>query len=138
MFSPRISQVTRIASSCCGAVRNLNLHEYQSIGLLAKYGVKVQNGAMAQTGLEAKKVAENLLAKNPDADLILKAQIHAGGRGKGYFKKGLKGGVLILKNAFDCQTYADRMIGDVLVTHQTGESGQMCGKVLVNEVCIYY
>ncbi len=80
-----------------GAVRYLNLHEYQSKDLMEKFGVRVQNGAMASTPDEAYNVAKNILKNNPKAELVLKAQIHAGGRGKGHFDTGFKGGVKICK-----------------------------------------
>lgn len=131
--SKKVPSLARIASISCGSVRNLNLHEYQSIGLLRKHGVTVQTGDVATNGQEAKGIAEKILAKNPKAELVVKAQIHAGGRGKGSFKKGLKGGVQIVNNAKDVEKFANQMIGDVLVTHQTGEQGQLCQKVLVNE-----
>lgn len=70
---------------------------------------------------------------DPKAELILKAQIHAGGRGKGHFKGGLKGGVQICKTAEEVRDYAKRMVGDVLVTHQTGPEGALVSKLLVNE-----
>ncbi|RYY35347.1 hypothetical protein EON62_02565 [archaeon] len=82
-----------------GAVRFLNLHEYQSKDLLESYGVQVQKGRMAKDAEEAAKVASWILGENPAAELILKAQIHAGGRGKGVFTNGFKGGVKI------CSTY---------------------------------
>lgn len=80
-----------------GAVRYLNLHEYQSKDLMEKFGVIVQNGRMAATPQAARQVAEEILKRNPKAELIVKAQIHAGGRGKGHFDTGFKGGVKICK-----------------------------------------
>lgn len=123
----------RIVSSACGAVRYLNLHEYQSIGLLRSHGATVQQGTMASNGPEAEAIAREILAKNPAAEIIVKAQIHAGGRGKGVFKNGFKGGVQIVTDAKKVHELADEMIDNVLVTKQTGENGQLCQKVLVNE-----
>jgi succinyl-CoA synthetase beta subunit len=80
-----------------GAVRFLNLHEYQSKDLMEKFGAKVQRGRMAASAAEAEAVAKEILAANPKAELIVKAQIHAGGRGKGHFDSGFKGGVKICK-----------------------------------------
>ena len=124
---------SKIASSTVGGVRNLNLHEYQSIGLLKAHGATVQNGAMAENGDAAKKIADEILSSNSKADLIVKAQIHAGGRGKGHFTNGYKKGVHILKDSNDVKVSTDNMIGNYLVTKQTGEEGQLCQKVLVNE-----
>jgi len=78
-----------------GPRRFLNLHEYQSKDLMEQYGVKVQRGKMAATAAEAGAIARDILRANPKAELILKAQIHAGGRGKGSFDNGFKGGVKI-------------------------------------------
>ena len=71
--------------------RLLHLHEHQSISLLRKAGLQTQNGDIATTPEEARQVAEKLLANAPGCDLIVKAQIHAGGRGKGHFDNGFKG-----------------------------------------------
>lgn len=129
----RAAAAPRVAAGCVGAVRNLNLHEYQSKSLMEKYNVTVQRGAVAASAEEAAKVAQNIKATNPGAELIVKAQIHAGGRGKGHFKGGLKGGVKICNTPEEVKKYASQMIGDVLVTKQTGEAGQPCNAVLVNE-----
>jgi hypothetical protein len=83
------------AAATAGAVRFLNLHEYQSKDLMEAHGVTVQRGKMASTPAEAAAVAAEILKSNPKAELILKAQIHAGGRGKGHFDNGFKGGVKI-------------------------------------------
>lgn len=78
-----------------GPARYLNLHEYQSRDLMEKFNITVQNGKMALDPEAAAKVSADILKKNPKAELILKAQIHAGGRGKGHFTNGFKGGVKI-------------------------------------------
>lgn len=96
----------------------------------------MQNGAMADNGEAAKKIADEILAASPGADLIVKAQIHAGGRGKGHFTNGYKKGVHILSKPDDVKISTDNMIGNYLVTKQTGEEGQLCQKVLINEVCM--
>ena len=74
-----------------------------------------------------------LLFIDPEAELILKAQIHAGGRGKGEFKSGLKGGVKILNAPEEVADFAGQMLGQTLVTHQTGPDGQVVNTVLINE-----
>ena len=124
---------SKIASSTVGGVRNLNLHEYQSIGLLKAHGATVQTGSMAENGDAAKKIADEILAASPGADIIVKAQIHAGGRGKGNFTNGYKKGVQILSNSDDVKVSTDCMIGQYLVTKQTSEEGQLCQKVLINQ-----
>lgn len=115
------------------AVRYLNLHEYQSKDLMEAYNVNVQKGKMAETADEAAEVAQWIKGENPNAELILKGQIHAGGRGKGHFDSGLKGGVKILDTPDEVKEYTKQMLGYYLVTHQTGPEGQLCSKVLVNE-----
>eukprot|EP00742_Colponemidia_sp_Colp-10_P002190 GILJ01002340.1.p1 GENE.GILJ01002340.1~~GILJ01002340.1.p1 ORF type:complete len:436 (+),score=87.75 GILJ01002340.1:48-1355(+) len=115
-----------------GAVRHLNLHEYQSKELMAKYGLRVQKGAVADTPDQAGKVASDLKAANAE-ELILKAQIHAGGRGKGHLSSGLKGGVKICRTPEEVKNFAKQMIGYTLYTHQTGPEGQPVSKVLVHE-----
>jgi succinyl-CoA synthetase beta subunit len=116
-----------------GALRFLNLHEYQSKDLMEKHGVTVQKGRMASSAEGAAAIAVEILKANPKAELILKAQIHAGGRGKGHFDNGFKGGVKICSTAAQVQEYAGKMLGAKLVTKQTGPEGQQCSKVLVNE-----
>lgn len=92
-----------------GAVRFLNLHEYQSKDLMESFGVKVQKGRMAASSKEAAAIARAIRKDNPKAELILKAQIHAGGRGKGTFDNGFKGGVKI------CDTVEQAREGSELI-----------------------
>jgi succinyl-CoA synthetase beta subunit len=97
-------------------------------------GVRTQNGKEASTAAEAKAVADSIKAENPGCELILKAQVHAGGRGKGHFiENGLKGGVQVLMEASEVEDFSQQMLGNTLVTKQTGEEGQPCSLVLVNE-----
>ena len=113
-------------------VRYLNLHEYQSKSLMAKHGITVQKGDVASTADEAFTVAKRL--KDAGAkELVIKAQIHAGGRGKGHFDTGFKGGVKVCSTAEEVRDYAKQMLGHTLITHQTGEKGQKVAKVLVHE-----
>lgn len=109
--------------------RWLDLHEYQSKELMASYGIRVQRGAVASTPAEALATAQGLNAE----ELVIKAQILAGGRGKGTFNTGFKGGVKITKDPKEIESYAAEMIGNKLVTKQTGEEGQLCSRVLVHE-----
>jgi succinyl-CoA synthetase beta subunit len=98
------------------------------------FHVQTQKGSSADSAAGAKAVADKLLLESPGCDLILKAQIHAGGRGKGHFiNTGLKGGVKILSKAEEVETNTQTMLGDYLVTKQTSEQGQQVNTVLVNE-----
>ena len=107
----------------------MNIHEYQARELFGKYGVATQPGRVASTPEEAEKVAVELGTK----ELIVKAQIHAGGRGKGTFKNGFKGGVHVCASAAEARDIAGKMLGQVLVTHQTGAEGKLVGKIFVGE-----
>ena len=107
----------------------MNIHEYQAKELLEKFGVAVTRGSAATTAEEAERIARSLGINN----LVVKAQIHAGGRGKGTFKGGLKGGVQLCKTASQARDYAKQMLGHTLVTHQTGPEGKVVNRVLVAE-----
>jgi succinyl-CoA synthetase beta subunit len=121
------------AAAALGAVRHLNLHEYQSKTLMDKHSVRCQRGREATSAEQAFEAAKWIKTGNPKAELILKAQIHAGGRGKGTFKNGLKGGVKVLAKPEEVKDFAGKMLGQTLVTHQTGPEGQVCNTLLVNE-----
>ncbi len=105
----------------------MNIHEYQAKELMQKYGVATPPGAVAATPDEAEKVAQSLNT----SDLVIKAQIHAGGRGKGTFTNGFKGGVHLCKTSAEAKDFAGKMLGQTLVTIQTGETGKLVSKVLV-------
>jgi succinyl-CoA synthetase beta subunit len=107
----------------------MNIHEYQAKELMQKFGVATSPGAVASTAEEAEAVAKSLNT----SDLVVKAQIHAGGRGKGAFKNGFKGGVHLCKTPAEAKELASKMIGQTLVTVQTGETGKLVGKVLVGQ-----
>jgi succinyl-CoA synthetase beta subunit len=102
----------------------MNIHEYQAKALLAKYGVAVPEGGVAYTAQEAVSVAKRL----GGPVWVVKAQIHAGGRGKG-------GGVKVVKSIDDVGTAAKDMIGMNLVTHQTGPEGREVKRVYIEEGC---
>ena len=102
----------------------MNIHEYQAKQLLAKYGVAVPRGGVAYTADEAVKAANDL----GGSVWVVKAQIHAGGRGKG-------GGVKVVKSVDDVKKTAASMIGMTLVTHQTGPEGREVKRVYVEEGC---
>jgi succinyl-CoA synthetase beta subunit len=105
----------------------MNIHEYQAKELLQKFGVATSPGKAASTPDEAEQAARDL---NTD-DLVVKAQIHAGGRGKGTFANGFKGGVHLCKSPAEAREIASKMLGQTLVTHQTGPAGRVVNKVLV-------
>ncbi|WP_405102221.1 ADP-forming succinate--CoA ligase subunit beta [Oceanobacillus sp. FSL H7-0719] len=102
----------------------MNIHEYQGKELLRAFGVKVPKGYVAYTVDEAVEAAEKL---GTDVTVV-KAQIHAGGRGKA-------GGVKVAKNIDEVRTYADEILGKVLVTHQTGPEGKEVKRLLIEEGC---
>ena len=99
----------------------MKIHEYQAKAILAKYDVPVPRGEAAFTVGEAETVAKSL-----GGSVVIKAQIHAGGRGKG-------GGVKIAKSAEEAAQIAEKMLGMTLVTHQTGPEGRVVQKLLVEE-----
>jgi|GEM_PF-6778682 len=105
----------------------MNIHEYQAKELFDRFDVPSPRGKMAETAEEAKAAAEEI-----GADLlVVKAQVHAGGRGKGTFKNGFEGGVHLTKSAAEIGEIAGKMIGETLVTKQTGEEGRLVRKVMV-------
>src|SRR5579862_8073293 len=106
----------------------MNIHEYQAKQLLAQYGVAVPPGDVCSSADEAKAIAEKLFAKGEKL-VVVKSQIHAGGRGKGTFKSGFQGGVKLCKTADDVFAKAKAMLGEVLVTKQTGPDGRLVSKL---------
>ncbi|KTF80623.1 hypothetical protein cypCar_00015236 [Cyprinus carpio] len=109
--------------------RNLSLHEYMSIGLLKEAGISVPAGLVASSPDEAYAVAKQIGSK----DLVVKAQVLAGGRGKGTFEGGLKGGVRIVYSPEEARDISSKMIGKKLFTKQTGEAGRICNQVFICE-----
>src|SRR6266567_3068381 len=107
----------------------MNIHEYQAKELLQRFDVATTRGKVASTLDEAEQIAREL----GDVEIVVKAQIHAGGRGKGTFKHGCKGGVHVRKTPEEAREVAAEMLGQVLVTHQTGPTGRVVNKVLVAE-----
>jgi len=107
----------------------MNIHEYQAKELMLKYGVATPPGQVASTAEEAEQIARTLQG----AEIVVKAQIHAGGRGKGTFTDGFKGGVKIGKTPAEIREYAANMLNNTLVTAQTGAAGRLVKKVLVVE-----
>ena len=136
----------------------MNIHEYQAKQLLEKFGVATTRGKVASTPEEAEAVAREIgdvagivsagqLLRPSDAappreaatrhaqhvDLVVKAQVHAGGRGKGTFTNGFKGGVHVVKSPAEAREVASKMLGQTLVTHQTSAAGRVVHKVLIAE-----
>ena len=107
----------------------MNIHEYQAKELLQKFGAATPPGKVASTPEEAEQIARELATN----DLVVKAQVHAGGRGKGTFANGFKGGVHLVTSPAEARNVAGQMLGQVLVTHQTGAAGRLVNKVLVAE-----
>ena len=107
----------------------MNIHEYQAKELLQKFGVATPRGKAASTPDEAEQAARELGTNN----LVVKAQIHAGGRGKGTFTKGFKGGVHLCQSPEKVREVASKMLGQTLLTHQTGPAGRVVNKVLIAE-----
>jgi succinyl-CoA synthetase beta subunit len=105
----------------------MNIHEYQAKELFLKYGVPTPAGSVASTKEEAAAAATALGGQG----LVVKAQVHAGGRGKGTFKNGFKGGVQLADTVEQAADFAEKMLGQVLVTHQTGPEGKLVSKVLI-------
>ena len=103
----------------------MKIHEYQAKDILAKYGVPVPHGEVANTVEEAVDVAKRLFASGANG-VVVKAQIHAGGRGKG-------GGVKVAKNLAEAEGYAKTILGMQLITHQTGPEGQKVKRLLIEE-----
>ncbi len=102
----------------------MNIHEYQGKSILQAHGVAVQEGFLAETAGQAQLIAEELRKKFGTEIFVIKAQIHAGGRGKA-------GGVKIARSPAEAAEVASKMIGMTLVTPQTGPAGKMVRKVLV-------
>jgi len=111
----------------------MNIHEYQAKELLKSYGVAVLDGYIAWSGEEAAQVA----AKLPGPVYVVKSQIHAGGRGGGHFKDDPqgKGGVRIAKSPDEVSAAAEAMLGNTLITKQTGPHGRVVRRVYVEAGC---
>lgn len=110
--------------------RFFDLHEFHSKQLMATYGINVQKGKLASTPEQAASIASTLSNKG---GLIVKAQVQAGGRGKGHLTSGMKGGVHILKTPEEVAEKTKNMIGYNLITHQTPPEGLPVKSVLVHE-----
>src|ERR1700730_1469610 len=107
----------------------MNIHEYQAKELLQKFDVATTRGRVASSLDQAEQIAREL----GDVDIVVKAQIHAGGRGKGTFKNGFKGGVQVRKTPDEVRDVASKMLVQILFAHQTGPAGRKVNKLLIAE-----
>ena len=110
----------------------MNIHEFQAKQLLAKHGVAVPMEIPAKSLAEVRPAAEKIAASG-SAKLVVKSQIHAGGRGKGTFKTGFQGGVKVASSVDEAVSFAEKMLGNVLVTKQTGSEGRCVQTLLISE-----
>ncbi len=108
----------------------MNIHEYQAKEILKGYGVKIQEGIVVDQVADAISAAEALKAQTGTGWFVVKAQIHAGGRGKG-------GGVKLAKSLDEVKERVSQILGMQLITHQTGPEGKLVNKVLISED-VYY
>lgn len=115
----------------------MNIHEYQAKDILKKYGVAVQNGIVADTPESAVAAAKELQQTTGTKWVVIKSQIHAGGRGKGTVQETGSRGVVLAKNLEEVQEKSKAILGGTLVTIQTGPAGKKVNKVLVAED-VYY
>jgi len=115
----------------------MNIHEYQAKEVLKGYGVRIQEGIVASTPEEAHEAAVKLNAQTGTSWFVIKAQIHAGGRGKGEIKETGSRGVVLAKKLEDVKEKSAAILGGTLVTIQTGAEGKKVNKVLVAED-VYY
>ncbi len=115
----------------------MNIHEYQAKGILEKYGVTIQKGIVISTPEEATEAAKKLNKETGTEWYVLKAQIHAGGRGKGKVKETGSNGVVLAKSLDEVPTKSKAILGGTLVTHQTGEEGKLVSKLLIAQD-VYY
>ena len=108
----------------------MNLHEYQAKELMRRHDVPVPAGEPATSLDEANAAIDKLFAEG-HARVVVKSQIHAGGRGKGTFKDGFQGGVHLADSAEDAKAKTGAMFGNILVTKQTGEEGKQVNRLLI-------
>ena len=115
----------------------MNLHEYQAKELLKKYNVPVQEGVAVETVEAAVEAYNKIASETNNKFAVVKAQIHAGGRGKGKIEGSEQRGVAVGKSALDIETFAKNILGGTLVTIQTGPAGKLVSKILVAQD-VYY
>ena len=115
----------------------MNLHEYQAKQLLKKFNVPVQEGIVCSSALQAEEAYRQIHSQYESKFAVIKAQIHAGGRGKGKIAGTEQRGVAVAKNAEEVKTIAQNILGGTLVTIQTGPAGKVVNKVLIAQD-VYY
>ncbi|MBS1781339.1 MAG: ADP-forming succinate--CoA ligase subunit beta [Bacteroidetes bacterium] len=116
----------------------MNLHEYQAKELLKRYNVPVQNGVAVDNVNDALNAYKQITAETGSKFAVVKAQIHAGGRGKGTMKEvPAQNGVKVVKSADDVETVAKNILGNTLVTIQTGAAGKVVNKILIAQDMYY-
>lgn len=115
----------------------MNIHEYQGKAILKSFGVAIQNGVVADAADQAITAAQKLKEQTGTGWFVVKAQIHAGGRGKGTVQETGSRGVVLAKGLDEVQSKVDGILGGTLVTLQTGEKGKRVNKVLIAED-VYY
>ena len=115
----------------------MNLHEYQAKELLSKYNVPTQEGIAVDTVMAAEEAYRQIKTQTGNNFAVVKAQIHAGGRGKGKIVGTEQRGVVVVKNAEDITTVAKNILGGTLVTIQTGPAGKKVSKILIAQD-VYY
>jgi len=114
-------------------VRRLNLHEYQSLDIMKTFGVATPQGIPAHTPAEAEAAFNKIKGGRSGVDVVIKAQALTGGRGLGSFKNGFKGGVHMCTKPEQAKHFAEKMLGETLVTKQTGAKGIEVAKVFLVE-----
>ncbi|GAB1199772.1 Succinate--CoA ligase [ADP-forming] subunit beta, mitochondrial [Aspergillus pseudonomiae] len=135
----RAATESSVQSRICQQQRNLSIHEYLSAKLLKSYGIGMPKGEVAHSAEEAEAVAKSLdrillrRRVSGNDDMVIKAQVLAGGRGKGSFDNGLKGGVRVIYSPTEAKMFAGQMIGHKLITKQTGAAGRLCNAVYICE-----
>jgi len=115
----------------------MNIHEYQAKEILKGYGVTIQEGIVADTPEKALEAAKELNRETGTSWYVIKAQIHAGGRGKGKINETGSNGVVLAKSLDEVKTKSAAILGGTLVTHQTGAEGKKVNKVLIAQD-VYY
>src|SRR5476651_2831237 len=108
----------------------MNIHEYQAKQLLARYGVNVPFEIPSKSLAEVRPAADKIVASG-SSRVVVKSLIHAGGRGKGTFKSGFQGGVKVASSVDEAVSFAEKMLGNVLVTKQTGADGRKVQTLLL-------
>jgi succinyl-CoA synthetase beta subunit len=115
----------------------MNIHEYQAKEILKGYGVTIQEGIVADTPEKAHEAAKELNRETGTSWYVIKAQIHAGGRGKGKINETGSNGVVLAKGLDEVKPKSEAILGGTLVTHQTGAEGKTVNKVLIAQD-VYY